>query len=87
MLKLLTVLGVDASLAHILLNNGLSGTDKDKVAMINYLAASGGISPDILPLVLKVDNGKDYYLQSLIGSVSKIRIAFIYYFSKNSILL
>jgi len=65
---MLSSIGVDASLAHILLNNGLSGTDKDKVAMINYLAASGGISPDILPLVLKVDNGKDYYLQSLIGS-------------------
>jgi len=65
---MLSAIGVDASLAHILLNNGLSGSDPDKVAMINYLAATGGISPDILPFALKVDNGKDFYLQSLIGS-------------------
>merc|ERR1712168_1483685 len=65
---LLSSIGVDSSLAHILLNNGLDGTDPDKVGLINYLAASGGISPDILPFVLNVNNGKEYYLQSLIGA-------------------
>lgn len=65
---MLSAIGVDASLAHILLNNGLDSSDANKVGMINYLAATGGISPEILPLLLKVDNGKEYYLQSLIGS-------------------
>lgn len=68
---ILSSLGVDASLAHLILSGGFGGsTDTNKIAMINYLTANGALDPAIVPFMLKVDNGKSFYLNSLISSVS-----------------
>lgn len=62
---MLSNMGVDASLAHILLSNGLSG-DENKVAMINYMTATGNLDPTFVPMMLGVKNGKSFYLSSLV---------------------
>lgn len=66
---ILSSLGVDASLAHLILSGGFGGSaDTNKVAMINYLTANGALDPAIVPFMLKVENGKSFYLNSLISS-------------------
>lgn len=66
---ILSSLGVDASLAHLILSGGFGGTaDTDKIAMINYMTANGALDPAIVPFMLKVENGKSFYLNSLISS-------------------
>lgn len=56
-------------MVHILLNGGFQD-DQDKFAIINYLTNLGGIDSSIIPLLLGVDNGRDFYFSSLINSVS-----------------
>lgn len=57
--------GLDSSMVHLLLNGGF-GNDANKVAMINYLASMGAVDPTILPLLLQVNQGQDFYISSLI---------------------
>ena len=62
--------GLDASLAHLMLSGGLNGGDKNKIAMVNYMSASGAIDPAMVPMMLNVPNGKSFFMSSMIESVS-----------------
>ena len=65
-------LGLDASLTQLFLSGDLTSSDQatKNNAFVNYLSSTGAIDPAIVPLLLKVENGKYFYLTSLIGSVS-----------------
>jgi len=65
---ILSSLGVDSSLAHLLLNGGLNSADTNKVAMINYMTASGALDPAFVPMMLGVQHGKSFYIESLVES-------------------
>nr|BAA23597.1 CsEpi-1 [Ciona savignyi] len=59
--------GLDTSMVHILLNGGF-GNDANKVALINYMTNIGAIDHSILPLLLQVDKGREFFISSLIQS-------------------
>jgi len=65
---MLSQMGLDASLAHLMLSGGLNGGDKNKIAMVNYMSASGAIDPAMVPMMLNVPNGKSFFMSSMIES-------------------
>jgi len=67
---MLASLGLDASLTQLFLSGDLTSSDQatKNNAFVNYLSSTGAIDPAIVPLLLKVENGKYFYLTSLIGS-------------------
>lgn len=61
------VLGLDSTTVQLILNGGF-GNDKNKVAMINYLANRGLVAADAVPFILGVDKGSNFFIQSMIHS-------------------
>lgn len=69
MMQLLSAnMGFDPATTQILLNGGFSTKDGNKVALINYLANKGLVSPDAVPLIVGVDKGSTFFIQSMIQS-------------------
>ncbi|XP_077966752.1 uncharacterized protein LOC120341815 [Styela clava] len=68
MMQLLAAnMGLDPATTQLLLNGGFN-KDGNKVALINYMANKGVVSPDAVPFVLGVDKGSTFFLQSMIQS-------------------
>lgn len=65
---LLAQMGLKTEFVHLILNNGkfADDTDKNKNAMINFLASSGSIPPALVPFLLKADNAKEFFTISMI---------------------
>lgn len=59
-------LGLDVTTTQLVLNGGF-GSDNNKVAMINYLANMGLMSVNAIPLLLGVDNGVEFFINSLLS--------------------
>lgn len=63
-------------MVHLVLNNMEFSSDEaaNKNAMIKFLASSGSIPAYFIPLLFKSENSEEFYLLSMIESVSKSRL-------------
>ncbi|CAK8678866.1 unnamed protein product [Clavelina lepadiformis] len=66
---ILSSIPLSSSLVQILLNGGFNDDD-NKVSLINYLTNIGSTDTSILPFLLGVENGQNFYLSNLIESGS-----------------
>lgn len=67
---LIQILGLDPATTYLFLNGGFKDSS-DKSAMINYLANMGFFPPDMIPFMLGVDDGFNFYINSLLAGVRK----------------
>jgi hypothetical protein len=69
-INMISQMGLQPELVHLLLNGGKfdSDEDKNKNAMINYLASTGSIPSTLVPFLVKADGAKEFFIFSMMES-------------------